>query len=311
MSRRPNKPAPVVVKRPADQRRKLPPELEAFARGDDEKLRIRRPHVDHGRIRDPREGYTIAGVANRDARAVYDVRASAMQALWDGGAADEDALRTLGQLFHDALRLELWHARRLTSFAAFAEEVVGVPAERAEALAEAASVRTGEPVSPLTEVGIALWMRTEAGLYEGDEGARCRIRTGERGLVLELTVDLADASTALAGVGARHLPLARSVPQRPHEERGLPIGAPAKTEGTAAVPASRAPIVAGRPRATARATPIATARGHRPRRLFAAPPDDSSLPHTRTARFDLKTPKTRAARRSGAARGRWRLPRES
>ncbi|MDB4972997.1 MAG: hypothetical protein JWN48_1338, partial [Myxococcaceae bacterium] len=219
MSQRPNKPAPVVVKRPPEQRRKLPPDLEAFARSDDEKLRIRRPRVDRGLIRDPREGYTVAGVANRDARAVYDVRSVAMRALWDDGAADERALATLGQLFHDALRLELWHARRLTSFAAFAEEVVGVPAERAEALADEAAQRTGEPVTPLTEVAIALWLRTEAGLYEGDEGGRARVRSGDNGLVLELVVDLQEASTALAGVGARHLPLARSTPQR-EEARG-------------------------------------------------------------------------------------------
>jgi hypothetical protein len=207
------------VKRPADQRRKLPPELEAFARGDDEKLRIRRPRVDRGLIHDPREGYTIAGVANRDSRAVYDVRSTAMRDLWDDGAADEEALETLGQLFHDALRLELWHARRLTSFAAFAEEVVGVPVDRAEALAEAAAERTGQPVTPLTEVAIALWLRTEAGLYEGSEAARCRIRSGTHGWELMLTVGLDDASTALAGVGARHLPLARALPQPRHEER--------------------------------------------------------------------------------------------
>ena len=223
MSQRPHKPAPVVVKRPPEQRRKLPPDLEAFARSDDEKLRIRRPRVDRGLIRDPREGYTVAGVANRDARAVYDVRSVAMRALWDEGAADERALAALGQLFHDALRLELWHARRLTSFAAFAEEVVGVPAERAEALADEAALRMGEPVTPLTEVAIALWLRTEAGLYEGDEGGRARVRSGERGLVLEIRVDLDEASTALAGVGARHLPLARSQPsrdERSRDERG-------------------------------------------------------------------------------------------
>lgn len=210
MSRPPPKTTPVVVKRPPEQRRKLPPELEAFARSDEERLRIRRPRVDKGLVRDPREGYTIAGVANRDARAVYDVRTEEMRSLWQGGEADEAALHRLGQMFHDALRLELWRARRLTGFAAFAEEVIGVPAGRAEALAEAAALRTGESVTPLTERSVALWLRTEAGLFEGDESARARIRTTERGSVLELSVSLADASTALAGAGARHLPLARS-----------------------------------------------------------------------------------------------------
>ena len=52
--RRPDKPAPVIVKRPSDERKKLPPELEAFARSQDEKLRLRRPKRDFGRINDPR-----------------------------------------------------------------------------------------------------------------------------------------------------------------------------------------------------------------------------------------------------------------
>ncbi|MET0341738.1 MAG: hypothetical protein ABW252_12105 [Polyangiales bacterium] len=223
MSRPPPKstPTPVFVKRSPEHRRKLPPELEAFARSDEERLRIPRPRVDKGRVRDPREGYTVAGVANRDARAVYDVRASHMQALWAGGAADEAALVELGQLFHDALRLELWRARRLTDFAAFSEDVLGVPLDKAEALAEAAGVRTGEPITPLTERAIALWLRTEAGLYEGDERARARIRTGSEGPFIEIVVALSEASTALAGVGARHLPLARS--PRPIEDLPRPV----------------------------------------------------------------------------------------
>lgn len=210
MSRRPPKPAPVIVKRAPEQRRKLPPELEAFARSDDEKLRIRRPRTDQGRVRDPREGYTVAGVSNRDARAVYDVRTEAMRAIWAGGAADEAALAQLGQLFHEARVLELWRARRLTAFEAYAEEVVGVPAERAASLAREYAERIGEPLGPLSERAIALWLRTEAGLYEGDEQARARIRHRDGVQQLELSVALAHASTALAGAGARHLPLART-----------------------------------------------------------------------------------------------------
>ena len=202
----------MVVKRPPEQRRKLlPPELEAFARSDDEKLRIRRPRTDQGRVRDPREGYIVAGVANRDARAVYDVRSEAMRALWADGEADEAALTQLGELLHDALRLELWRARRLTSFDAFAEEVIGIPAARAEELAQLHAARSGEASTPLTERAIALWLRAEAGLYEGDEGARARIRTRSGQQVLELEVVLTHASTALAGAGAKHLPLARTM----------------------------------------------------------------------------------------------------
>ena len=88
--RRTPKTAPVVVKRPSEERKRLPPELEAFARSDEERLRIRKPRQDRGKVNDPREGYLIPGVANRDARTVYDQRVQAMQTLWQEGAADEE-----------------------------------------------------------------------------------------------------------------------------------------------------------------------------------------------------------------------------
>ena len=155
----------MIVKRPAEERKRLPPELEAFARSQDEKLRVRRAPPDTGRVRDPREGYTIAGVANRDARAVYDARSEAMRALWADGGAGPDALLELAELFHDALRLALWRARRVTDFDAFAEEVIGVPAKRARALAEEHAARSGEQASELNERSVAVWLRTEAGLW--------------------------------------------------------------------------------------------------------------------------------------------------
>jgi hypothetical protein len=205
----------VVVKRSAEERKKLPPELEAFARSQDEKLRVPRPRSDQGRVRDPREGFTIAGVANRDARAVYDARSEAMRALWAEGQAGEAELLELGGLLHDALRLMLWRARRVTDFEAFAEEVIGIPAARARALVEAHTQRVGEPAEALNERTVAAWLRTEAGLFEGDERARVRLRdaaAAERGPAareLVICVSLAGVSRALAGAGARHAPLAR------------------------------------------------------------------------------------------------------
>jgi hypothetical protein len=142
--RSPKKPAPVIVKRPSDERKKLPPELEAFARSQDEKLRLPRKREDTGRLRDPREGYTIAGVSNRDARAVYDARAEQMRSLWAAGEADEAALAELGGLLHDALRLSLWRAKRVTGFDAFVEQVVGLPAPRARELSAAFTSASGE-----------------------------------------------------------------------------------------------------------------------------------------------------------------------
>ena len=222
------------MKRSANERKKLPPHLEAFARSQDEKLRVSRPRVDRGRVNDPREGYTIAGVANRDGRSVYDSRSEAMRALWAEGKADEAALAELGQLLHDAQRLVLWRARRLTGFEAFAEEVVGIPAQRAQELVDAHTSQSGEAPSELSERNVAAWLRTEAGAYEGDERARARIISTAQGLKLVLTVSLAGASTALAGVGNRHAPLAR-------EQDGTVDVAPARRP---AAPAPAEPISA-------------------------------------------------------------------
>ena len=207
--RSPKKPAPVIVKRPSDERKKLPPELEAFARSQDEKLRLPRKREDTGRLNDPREGYVIAGVSNRDARAVYDARAEAMRALWAEGDGDEAALAELGGLLHDAVRLALWRARRVTGFEAFVEQVVGLPADRARALAAAFGEASGESDAELNERSAALWLRTEAGLHEGDTAARARIVAGADEPLLELSLRLSAASAGLAGVGARHAPLAR------------------------------------------------------------------------------------------------------
>jgi hypothetical protein len=210
VARRAPKTTPVIVKRPAEERKKLPPELEAFARSDEEKLRLKRPRVDQGKVRDPREGYTVAGVANRDARAVYDQRVEAMRALWNGGEPTDEARAELGLLLLDALRLRLWRARRVTGFRVFAEDVLSMPSSTAEQLASEAAQRTGDSKDQLDERTTALWLRTEAGLYEGDTAARARVTSQGGGAPrIELAVTLTAASAALAGVGARHAPLAR------------------------------------------------------------------------------------------------------
>ncbi|HEX6243424.1 MAG TPA: hypothetical protein VFZ61_21070, partial [Polyangiales bacterium] len=261
--RRPEKPAPVIVKRPSDERKKLPPELEAFARSQDEKLRLRRPRRDEGRINDPREGYTIAGVSNRDARAVYDARAEAMRALWADGKATPEALAELGQLLHDAARLTLWRARRITGFDAFVEQVVGVGAEPARGLLEAYSAASGESPAPVNERTVAAWLRTEAGLFEGDPEARVQLRTVAGAARLVVSVSLSGASAAFAGAGARHAPLAREgveavpakrdIPTPAREIEALEASAEAESEGDA----SEAPVA----RAPARPRPEAPAAG--------------------------------------------------
>jgi hypothetical protein len=204
-----------VVKRSSEERKRLPPELEAFARSDEEKLRLRRPRVDRGKVRDPREGYTVAGVANRDARAVYDVRVERMRGLWSGGQASPEALDQLGEELLDTLRLTLWRARRVMGFESFAEDVLSVPAARARELAAAAALRTGETADPLDERTVALWMRTEAGLFEGDPQARVRLAGAGTERRIHLSLPVSVASAGLAGAGARHAPLAREQADRP------------------------------------------------------------------------------------------------
>jgi hypothetical protein len=220
--RRPEKPAPVIVKRPSDERKKLPPELEAFARSQDEKLRVKRPRVDQGRINDPREGYVIAGVSNRDARAVYDARAASMRALWADGQADEAALTQLSQLLHEAQRLTLWRARRITGFDALAEQVVGIRPDRAQQLVDAWTEQSGESAAELNERTVAVWLRIEAGLYEGDESVRVHLRGGPQGERFELSVRLSGASAAFAGAGARHAPLAREAAEAVLSRESVP-----------------------------------------------------------------------------------------
>lgn len=203
-----------MVKRPAEERKKLPPELEAFARSGEEKLRIRRPRVDQGKLKDPREGFTIPGVANRDARSVYDARVEGMRALWNGGNAEPAALEQLGEDLLDARRLRLWRARRVTGFDVFAEDVVSLPSERARELSEAAAQRLGLSAEALDDRTVALWLRTEAGLYEGDPQARVRLRGEGAARRFEFSLTLTSASVALAGAGARHAPLAREQLER-------------------------------------------------------------------------------------------------
>ncbi len=231
--RKPPKPAPVIVKRPTQERKRLAPELEAFARSDETRLRVRRPAVDRGKVDDPREGYAVAGVANRDARAVYDARATELVSLWDGGEADEKARQLVEERLLDVRRLTLWRARRVTGFAAFAEQVLGIALKEAEAMSEAAAQRLAEPLSPLTEREVALWLRTEAGLFEGDPNARAFLRTAGGHTLLTLSIQSTLASMGLAGAGARHAPLARAqrelegrpLEQNEREQAPVPAGA--------------------------------------------------------------------------------------
>lgn len=203
-----------VVKRAADaERQRLPPEFEAFA-GSDEK-RLRRPPRprDPGRLDDPRVGFAIAGVANRDARAVYDVRIERLRQLWAGGKPEGVDLETLGDQLCDAARLELWRARRLTDFAAFAEDVIGIDPAEAQSLAQQGAARQGVELTLLSQKDVAVWLRTEAGLQATDPKAEVRLLGPEPRWSLTLASEA--AIEGLAAVGARLSPMREERDERP------------------------------------------------------------------------------------------------
>ncbi len=185
-----------VVRRGDGPRRRLAPELEALARGDADYVRSRPPRP---RLQDPRPVALVPGVANRDARAVFEARVEAMQSLRDDEAA-------LGPLLAECLWLGLWRGRSVTGFDALVEEMLELPADRARGLAEVACHAAGLPAEPLPEELVAVWMRAEAALLELGEG-RVLVAPAD-GDTLTLRVAASAASTALEAIGRRMAPLA-------------------------------------------------------------------------------------------------------
>ncbi|HJL00152.1 MAG TPA: hypothetical protein RMH85_10390 [Polyangiaceae bacterium LLY-WYZ-15_(1-7)] len=189
---------PVLRRRGSGEPRKgLDPELEALARGDEDVYRPRRKRGP--RLRDPRPVALVPGVANRDARSVLDARVARMRE-----AREDDA--ELGRLLAEALWLGLWRGRSLIDFDALAEEVLEVPADRAQALAKAACAAAELPMDTLSDEAVAIWMRAEAALL--DAGFEGRVSAVDpKTLRFELAVPV--APQALAAMGRRMTPLVR------------------------------------------------------------------------------------------------------
>jgi hypothetical protein len=172
----------------------LPSHLDELARGE----KLRRPRPGPGRIRDPRISGLIAGVTNRDARAVYDARLAALEAAVKAG---DDA--ALGRGLCEMVYLKLWRARALSGFDALAQAVLGVDPDRARALAKQAG---GEELAPLSDAVVALWLRTETTLNALVPGARVMAGRGPGGLELRIALPLDEPLRdieALAEVGRR------------------------------------------------------------------------------------------------------------
>jgi hypothetical protein len=198
----------------------LPRDLEELAAGRRDVLRPRRRPK--GWIADPRIAGLIAGVANHEARRVYDARVERLRRAHAQG--QEPALE---RQLCDAIRLGIWRARNVTGFEAFAQDVLGVPIERAHTLAERGAAQQGVALERLPEVALALWLRAEAALLERCPGGEVelRIQDGER-MQLCLTLPLVPAARsaeAVAAVGRAAAGLARVLagdPRRREPDKG-------------------------------------------------------------------------------------------
>lgn len=204
-------PVPVTRRGPGAERKGLSPELEEFARSDDEKLRIRTAR--RPRLKDPRANALVPGVANRDARAILDARTERL-ARWakEAKGNDERLDRGLAELVF----CRAWRGRSLTAFEAYAEDFLGIPAAEAIAAAERGAAALGVPCEPLNDEAIAVWMRAEAGALE--VGAPLRVRPGP-GDTLHFEVEVPSAPMALHAAGRRMTPLVQDRESHPGPSR--------------------------------------------------------------------------------------------
>ena len=200
-----NVPPPGVVRRPREERKRLPPDIEALASGETDRLppRARRP-----RLRDPRTVALVPGVANRDARAVYEARVSRLSAaLAEGDEAE------LGAGLLEAVQLGLWRGRSVTGFDALAEQVLGLDAGRGRQLALSEAEARSVPCDRCREPTVAAWLRAEAALLEVGIAGRMRVRVEGDREQLELAVDGDHFAAATRAIGRRMEPLVAD--QRP------------------------------------------------------------------------------------------------
>jgi len=196
-----------VVRRPRGERKGLEPEFEALAAGEVDRLGgpARRP-----RLTDPRPQYLVPGVANRDARAVFDHRVRVLETLAGAHREDPDdrgRRSRLGVGLAEAAALGLWRGRSLTSFDALAEQLLEIPADAARGLAREAAGH--DDLHPFSEETVAIWMRAEAALLEAGEGGTVRVDLIGDAERVHLDLPSGSAPTALATLGRLLGPLDR------------------------------------------------------------------------------------------------------
>lgn len=192
-----------VVRRPPTERKRLPPDLEAFAKSDSLRFRPER-EPERTRLRDPRTTALVPGVANRDARKLADARIEALIALIATASTEE----VENELAH-AVRLGLWRGRSLTGFDALVENVLGLTLEDAKARAARGAARLGMPDGTATEEAVAVAWRTEIALLEADLPGRVRIVKTKAGDTIELSLPVERAPESLGVIAERMVPLVR------------------------------------------------------------------------------------------------------
>ncbi len=174
------------------KRQELSPELERLARGEDDRLR---PPPRRPRLRDDRAVALVPGVANRDARAVFDAYLARLEEARPGHPDDAEAGRALAEGLRTVLRTRLWRGRSLTGFGVMTEQLLDLPEAEARSLA-------GE-VEPATEEATAVWFRAEAALLEAGLSASVRIVEDGGREHLELRAEVARAPHVLEAVAKR------------------------------------------------------------------------------------------------------------
>jgi hypothetical protein len=191
-----------VVRRSAGDRRQIPPEVEALASGRIDRLpeKARRP-----RLKDPRAIALVPGVANRDARSLFEARVQELRAALEAGEAGDALAHGLAE----AIQLGLWRGRSVTGFDAFAEQVLDMAAPEARALAERGALAMGVPCERASDEAVAVWMRCEVCLRDAGIPGRVRLRCEGGAESLMLDIDVTRAPEALDAIGHRMGPLAR------------------------------------------------------------------------------------------------------
>ncbi len=201
MPPRPKKPPPQVVRRtPGEPKRGLPPDFEALARGERPARKPMAPRLD-----DPRDDFLVRGVANRDARAVFDRRLGELKAA----KGDE-----LADALCDAVLLGLWRARRLTSLDVLVSEMLELDPARAHELAGQAATRRGLACETQREELVAVWMRFEAAQIEAELTGRATLRATPTGPVLSLELPPAEVAQGIVVAGRKIAPLATAAGPR-------------------------------------------------------------------------------------------------